>query len=246
MFRWAILLNSWAFLPAVVAAQADTELLALDEYGITEHATEDPLPMLSSYDRLNRRLGGDSIRLCNGRPCEGWVEDRYPDGTLMHRGSYAGGRLVVYRNYYPNGVLERDFRELDEVKCVLRTYHPNSTLRSDARYADGQLFRYIDHYPTGQLRYAEERHRREPYFTRMDLFAPTGKPISLLRQVARKPVEFEQQEFHPDGSLRCSGRARYNTHRMDTQRVGLWTYYDRAGNKVREEEYIDGKVHAVR
>jgi YD repeat-containing protein len=33
---------------------------------------------------------------------------------------------------------------------------------------------------------------------------------------------------------------------MDAHRIGTWIYYDAAGAVVKEEDYIDGKVHAVR
>jgi antitoxin component YwqK of YwqJK toxin-antitoxin module len=229
-----------------LSAQDDLALLKQDEFSMLEDSSDDLLAELNSYDRFNTILGGDSVRYCNGYPCSGWVEDRYTDGTLKHRGMYTDGRLVVYRNYRADGVLERDFRALDAVKHQLRTYHPNSTLRSEARYADGVSFQYEDHYMNGALRYAEERHRKEPYFIRMDLYSAKGEPISLLRLVDRKRVQFELTEYHPGGALRSIGRAQYDQRRMDTQRIGTWKHYFPDGTLEREEDYVDGKVHAVR
>lgn len=233
-------------LASTVMAQPDTLILAHDEHFVLGDAGMDPSPDLNAYEALNKTLGGDSIRLCGGHPCIGWVEDNYSNSGIKHRGYYDHGQLTVYRNYHPNGALERDFKAIDAVKSVLRTYHPNGNLRSEARYAEGVSISYEDHYVDGTLRYAEERHRNEPYFTRMDLFAADGKPISLLQLVDRKKVEFEQKEYYPGGALKCQGRARYNPSRMDTQRIGTWTYYDPNGAMLRAEDYQEGKVAMVR
>ena len=228
-----------------LSAQHDTLILVHDEHFVLGDVGEDPSPDLYAYEALNKALGGDSVRSCSNHPCIGWVEDNYPNGTLKHRGYYDQGHLTVYRNYHPNGILEREFKAIDPVKSVLRTYHVNGQLRSEARYANGVAISYEDHYLDGVLRYAEERHRSEPYFIRMDLFAADGKPISTLQLVDKKRVEFDQKEFHPGGALKCAGRARYDPSRMDTQRVGTWTYYDISGAVVRSEDYQDGKVASI-
>jgi antitoxin component YwqK of YwqJK toxin-antitoxin module len=232
-------------LPLLSHGQEDQVLLNADEHYVMGDAGEDPSPELHAYEEMNKALGGDSVRHCGGHPCIGWVEDRYPDGTLKHRGNYENGQLLIYKNYHPSGALERDFRSIDAVKSILRTYHPNGNLRSEARYADGVVTSYQDNYVNGQLRYAEERDRRESYFIRMDLFTATGEPVSLFQLVDRKLLEFELKEYHPGGVLRSTGRARYDRSRMDTQRIGVWRHYDVAGSLVKEEHYMDGKVASV-
>lgn len=227
-------------------AQPSLNLLGQDEHYTMGDTGEDPSPDLNAYEAMNKALGGDSVRLCGGHACLGWVEDKYPDGSIKHRGYYNEGMLTLYRNYHPNGVLEREFKSMDAVKSVERTYHLNGQLRSEAKYAEGVCVQYEDHYLDGKLRYAEERHRKEPYFIRMDLFDAEGRPVSLLELVDKKRVEFEQKEYHPGGLLKAQGRARYDPKRMDTQRVGVWTYYAKDGAVLRSEEYSDGRVAVVR
>jgi hypothetical protein len=93
------------------------------------------------------------------------------------------------------------------------------------------------------VRYHEERHRSEPYYLVMDLFAPDGNPISTLHLIDKKHVVFEQKEYWPNGTVRLAGRAQFDPTRYDTRRIGSWTYYDQAGTAQREERYLDGKVH---
>jgi hypothetical protein len=237
-----VLLPLLVLFPGALAAQNDSLLLSMDEHYVMGDAGEDPLPELHVYDRLNPVLGGDSVRLCSGVPCSGWVDDHYADGVLKHRGNYQDGRLLIYRNYHPSGSLEREFRSVDAIRCVMRTYHANGTMRSEARYVEGGIVSYQDNYVNGQLRYMEERDRKEGYFTRMDLFTAAGQPVSLFRLVDRKHIEFEVKEFHPGGALKSSGQARYDRSRMDTQRIGVWQHFAADGSKEREEHYQDGKL----
>jgi len=227
-------------------AQHDSLVLAHDDLVALPESSDDPTAMVEGYEPLIASLGGDSIRLCQGYACSGWVEDHYPDGSLKHRGYYQEGQLVVFKNFHMDGTLEREFKVLDNVKSQLRTFHANGLLRSDTRYVQGVALEYMDHYPNGQLRYAEEKHRSEPYYLRMDMFRPDGHPISTLRLVDKRTVTFEQADYWPDGQVRCKGQARYNPNRMDTQRIGNWTYYDQAGTARFDEAYVDGKVHELK
>lgn len=181
---------------ALLAQDEALPLLDTDQY-VMGDSGEEPAPELERYARFAKALGGDSVRTCGTMPCLGQVEDRYPDGTLMHRGYYDGGRLLVFKNYHPDGAIEREFKALDNVKCLLRTYHPNGSLRSEARYADGTAYQYNDHYTDGTLRYAEEKHRKDPYYTRMDLFAADGKPVSTLALVEKGPWSSSRRNTIP-------------------------------------------------
>jgi antitoxin component YwqK of YwqJK toxin-antitoxin module len=240
----ALLLSGGALSHA--AGQLDTLLLALDEHYVMGDSGEDPSPDLDHYDRYNASIGGDSIRLCGGHPCTGWVQDDYLSGQVKHRGYYDNGRLSVYKNFHANGQLEREFKASDELNSQMRTWHANGSLRSVARYREGVVVGYEDHYVTGALRYAEERMRHEPCFTKLELYAADGKPISLLRMIDRRKLILDQQEFYPGGRLKCQGRARFDRSSLQCQRIGTWAYFDPEGKKVREEDFIDGKVHAVR
>ena len=43
------------------------------------------------YDKLSTKMGGDSIRNCDGYGCDGWVEDFYSTGEILHKGYYENG-----------------------------------------------------------------------------------------------------------------------------------------------------------
>ncbi len=229
---------------ARLMAQTDAEILAHDE--LVSLPGEEPDAPVDPYEDLVRAAGGDSVRRCQGYACNGWVEDRHPGGQLLHRGYYQDGQLITYRNFFPDGTVEREFKVLDNVKSQLRTYHANEQLRSETRYFNGDPLIHEEHYANGQLRYAEEKHRTEPYYIRMDLYRPDGKPISTLRLVDKRTATLEQAEYWPDGQVRCKGLVRYDPNRMDSERVGEWSYFDNVGQARFVEAYVDGKVHELK
>lgn len=225
-----------------LTAQYDDLVLSGDNYPIGD-AGADPSPDLVAYDALIKAHGTGTIRSCDGFPCSGWVEDHYPAGGLKHRGYYDQGQLITFRNYHPNGALEREFKVKGSSKSTMNTFHANGQLRSVTSYMKGEVVAYEDHYVNGVLRYREDRHPRDPYYTRMDLFDGQGRPISLFQLVDARNEVFELKEFHPGGALKCEGRARYDRRRMDTQRIGIWQVYAPDGALIREDRYLDGKVH---
>lgn len=228
--------------PAALAQTVEPLLPAEDGWLPTDtFAWPEELP--DPYAPLNAALGGDSVRMVNGSACTGRVEDHYPNGVLKHSGYYGEGRVITYRNFHPNGQVEREFRMKDQTRSCLRTYYNNGVLRSETRYVNGLSRSFVEHYPSGQVRYTEEKHPSLPYYTVMDLFAPDGTPVSTLRVVDQKKGIFEQREYWSNGQLRTVGRSRFNPQRYDSQRIGSWTYHDRQGRPVKEESYVDGKVH---
>jgi antitoxin component YwqK of YwqJK toxin-antitoxin module len=226
-------------------AQSDSLWLEADEFSASADAMPDPAAPMEQYDPLNAALGGDSVRQCNGFACSGWVEDHYPNGQLKHRGYYKDGQLVVFKNYLETGQLEREFEVVNNLRCMLRTYHDNGSVRTETKYTKGVALAYVLYYPNGQVRYTEEKHPKEPYYLVMDLFAQDGKPISELHLVDKKKVVFEQSEYWPGGVLKYRGKSQFNPQRFDTQRIGQWTRFDRAGKAVAQDNYVDGKVHGT-
>ncbi|MCB0795595.1 MAG: hypothetical protein KDB88_12735 [Flavobacteriales bacterium] len=238
----AMLAMATCWLPAM--AQTDDQLLAHDEHVVDPELLEDTDASITVYEAFNERLGGDSTRTCGGYGCIGWVVDAYPDGAMKHRGYYDKGKLLIYRNYYPNGEVEREFKVSGNLKSVMRTFHDNGQLCAEITYQGDRPVRYVDHYRNGLVRYEEEKHKSGAYYLRMNLHGTTGHPISTMELLDKKKVIFQQREYHPDGSLRLEGRSQFHPGRMDTQRIGDWVHYAPDGSVIRTDRYVDGKIHA--
>ncbi|MBL4670187.1 MAG: hypothetical protein JKY30_13115 [Flavobacteriales bacterium] len=75
------------------------------------------------YEKLNMMLGGDTVRNQNGYAANGFIQDYYTSGQLLHKGFYVDGQLKVYKNYFPNGKVERNFRMVDLNKAKMDIFY---------------------------------------------------------------------------------------------------------------------------
>jgi hypothetical protein len=99
------------------------------------------------YKRYNSFLGGEEQRMCNGSPCNEQIEDQYKNGKLLHKGYYTEGQLVTFKNYYPDGTIERDFKRVSPVKCKIAKYYPDGKPKSEVTYFNGNPIEWTDYYP---------------------------------------------------------------------------------------------------
>jgi hypothetical protein len=68
----------------------------------------DPVEGIKMYNRLVEAIGGDSINYNKaGYNLQGWNEDYYMSGKLLHRGYYIDGRAIVFKNYFTRSQARR-------------------------------------------------------------------------------------------------------------------------------------------
>ena len=199
-----------------------------DKYGIT------------IYEALNYRLGGDSIRHDRkGYASRGWLEDYYPNGKLLHRGYYSEGQLKIYKNYYPDGRLERSYRTLDNYRSSVEKYYSNGILKSRVLYKEGYVLKWEDYYTSGKLEYLEEFHKSLDYYLVKKSFYENGQLESLL-ELNPKKMTYISQEYFENGILKEEGKIIFNTTMYDYEKLGKWVIFDQNGKLLKEEFYEKG------
>ncbi|MFQ5334680.1 MAG: toxin-antitoxin system YwqK family antitoxin [Flavobacteriales bacterium] len=198
---------------------------------------------ITLYEKLNFRLGGDSVRNCGGYACEGWIEDHYKDGSMNHRGYYVDGHLKIYKNYFPNGQLERDFRIIDDYKSIMRIYYKDGTLKSEIRYNGKDAYKWQDFYSNGQLEYYEEYNKGMDYYVAQKSYFKDGKPENILELDNKKKRIFLKKEYYPNGQVKEEGILQYSMDLFDYRKVGKWSSYNEDGKLIKDTFYENGKIH---
>ncbi|HET6243060.1 MAG: hypothetical protein H0V01_09320 [Bacteroidetes bacterium] len=193
------------------------------------------------FDKYNNILGGDSIRNCRNYACQGWVEDFYENGKTLHKGFYIEGILNSYKNFYPDGTLEREFKNKSLVKSELTTYHPNGNIRTKGVFVEGSSLIYEEYYETGQLEYMEENHKSMEYYVSTKSFYSTGTQESILLLTNPKKLTFSKVEYHENGTIREQGELFFNKNNMDYYKSGKWSYFDETSKLTHETLYENGK-----
>jgi len=213
------------------------------DYKFDDEAAADSIPLVTEYEAYNKILGGDSLRYCGTHLCVGWIRDEYPCGTLKHRGYYLDGQLSsVYKNYYQNGQLEREFKVRNHRKSLLKVYYPDGTLLSDIEYDYNDPVSWTDYYPNGQIEYTEKYHKSKVYILYRKFFAPDGTPESITQLSNKRRLLYDRIEYYENGNIKEKGNLAFNTSMGDYQRTGKWQFFDKNGVLVLEETYYRNRV----
>jgi antitoxin component YwqK of YwqJK toxin-antitoxin module len=197
---------------------------------------------ITIYEALNLNTGGDSTRNdSKGYATQGWIEDFYPDGKILHKGYYIDGQLKAYKNYYPNGQLEREFKMIDLAKCGLSVYYEHGLARSLITYFSKNAIKEEDYFSDGQLEYIEEYDKKCIYYLQRKFFNISGKPTSTLELIDAKKLIYSSKEYFDAGNIKEEGQMIFNQGMGDYQKNGKWKYYLEDGKLKEEKTFSKGK-----
>ncbi|MFI5164718.1 MAG: toxin-antitoxin system YwqK family antitoxin [Bacteroidia bacterium] len=197
---------------------------------------------INIYDKLNMNIGGDSVRnAAKGYASQGWVEDYYPNKQVLHKGYYIDGQLKAYKNFFPNGQVEREFKMTDLSKSTMTIYYQNGKMRSNIVYAEGNAIKEEDYFPNGQLEYVEENDKKAGCYIQRKFYNANGKPTSLLEITDKKRKVYSSKEYYENGNIKEEGEVVYSEGLGDYQKNGKWKFYDENGNIKEQKTFSKGE-----
>jgi len=202
----------------------------------------DPDYGIKMYEKLNFQIGGDSVRNDKkGYACQGWIQDIYESGAVLHKGFYEDGHLKIYKNYYENGALERNFKVIDFKRCNEQIFYPDGKLKADITFYEGAAQIETDYYPNGQIEYSEENSKNMDYLITRKSYSQDGKPQEIFEMIDPKKKIYSKKEYHDNGAIKSEGTMKYNLAVIDYQKDGTWKNYDESGKLTTEEKWVNGE-----
>jgi antitoxin component YwqK of YwqJK toxin-antitoxin module len=203
----------------------------------------DPEYGIQMYNELIAPLGGDSIRYDkNGYNAQGWVEDHYTDNSILHKGFYIDGQLKVFKNYYPNGQIERSFRVLDMKRADLTVFYQDGKVKSEVFYFEQGAQRQTDYYPNGTVEYVEENEKDMQYLYKRNEYFENGLPEKIFEIIDKKKKIYTRKEFYSSGKVKEEGGMKFLSDRGDYAKDGEWSYYDESGKVIKKEKFSNGNI----
>ncbi|MES2836497.1 MAG: hypothetical protein V4667_03155 [Bacteroidota bacterium] len=199
---------------------------------------------ITMYEKLNKSTGGDSIRKKHGRVANAWIEDFYTSGKLLHKGYYHDGQLKVYKNYYENGNLERNFRAVDDFKSNVKLYYSDGNLKYNADYKGGIEVKTTQYYSNGKMEFEEVLDKSTDFFSKRINYFENGNLEKEIVLKDKKKMLFTCKEYYVSGILKEEGFLFYNSVMSDYQKDGLWKLYDNAGKLIAEQTYTKNEMIA--
>lgn len=204
----------------------------------------DPVYGITKFNKLCPALGGDSVRHNEkGYVCQGWFEDNYVNGRLLHKGFYADGQLKIFSNFFDNGQLERDFKVISLNKSTLDSYYPDGNKRSSVVYIKGGTQKWEDFFPDGKTEYVEEYEKDGETLIKMNSYNSKGQPTAIFELKDSKKRIYIKKDYWENGNIKEEGELIYNKSLLDYQKHGTWLYYSEQGRQIAEEQHIHGVLN---
>lgn len=201
----------------------------------------DPEYGIQMYDKLIFPLGGDSVRYNKiGYNVQGWMEDFYTTGAILHKGFYEDGQLKVFKNFYPNGNVERSFRIIDFKRCEQIEYFQDGKIKSEISFYEGNAQKQVDYYPNGVISYIEESEKNNGYLYKRNSYKEDGTPSIIFEIIDKKKKTYMHKEYFDNGKIKEEGEMKFSFDASDYVKEGVWTYYDESGKQIRKEKYTNG------
>lgn len=208
----------------------------------TAEQVTDPDYGIIIYNKSIAMIGGDSIRYTkDGYNAQGWQEDYYQSGKLLHKGFYVDGLIKIFKNYYENGQVERNFYNTDPKRCKLEVYYEDGKPRSVISYFDGNAQNQYDFYKNGSPEYVEENDKDIEFLYKRNSYYENGLPASMFELIDKKSKKYVKKEFYENGRVKEEGGMQFRKDLGDYLKEGLWTYYDEKGNAIKTEKYHNGE-----
>ena len=201
----------------------------------------DPDYGIMMYEKLNPKTGGDQARNNAGYAAQGWIEDYYDSGKILHKGYYIDGQLKVYKNFYPDGTLEREFKSSGLSNGELITYYPSGKIKTKSLCTETFIIKYEEFFENGQLEYIEEFDKKGEYYLRTQNYFENGKPQSILELNDPKKIIYTKIEYHENGNVKEHGTIYYSRSSGDYYKADTWKEFDENGKLIKEISYENGK-----
>jgi len=182
------------------------------------------------FDRFNSYLDEDSVRKdSKGMFCNGWVVDRYDDESILHRGYYIEGKLKVYKNYYPNGQLERTFKMKGLKGAHMQKFFANGNVRSTVVYNNRMVISEEDFTEEGKLAYFEKSNAKKNYLLAKISYYDNGSIEFDTKLINKKRNQYSHKQYYENGLLQEEGVLVYKPYLNDFKKEGEWKVYDEKG-----------------
>lgn len=195
------------------------------------------------YNKLVFIIGGDSIRYTKeGYNAQGWQEDYYESGKLLHKGFYVDGTIKIFKNYYENGQVERNFISTDPRRSKMEIFYEDGKPRSTTAYFDGNPQNQYDFYRNGNPEYIEESDKNIEFLYKRNSFFENGNPESIFELLDKKSKKYIKKEFFENGKLKEEGTMLFRKELRDYQKDGTWNYYNEVGKLLKTENYYKGEL----
>lgn len=190
------------------------------------------------YQRMMKVLELDYTQLKDlGYNVQGWNEEYYESGQLMHISYYKAGKVVLFKNFFETGQCQNYITYLDSNRCNIEVYFENGSLKHQLVYQYNKPKQLTEFYPSGLpkmlIEYDQELDcvsAKKNWYLNAEL-----QSEMLLTEVKQK--RYSDRLYYPNGKIKEDGELIYSSNTKEYINVGTRTSYESSGKKKHSEKY---------
>lgn len=200
---------------------------------------------IKMYNKWIESLNTDSVRLApDGFAIQGWKEDFYSNGKILHKGFYKAGKLITFKNFFENGSCERNFSSTDPINSTMDIYFENGNKRFQINYYNGLPKKIAEYYANGLPKSIIENEKELKYIIYKKTWFANGQVQSILNLINAKDKKYTEKTYYSNGQIKEEGWLLFVLESNDYQRHGFWNLSDSTGKNKHIEKYPAFKSNA--
>lgn len=190
------------------------------------------------YQRMMQVLRKDYELLQEqGSVVQGWNEEYYDNGELMHISYYKEGQLVLFKNFFENNQCQNHITYTDPQNCHIDVYFENGGLKNQLDFSEsfpGKMTEFFANgLPKSQLEYSKEKKCvvfKRAWFMNAEL-------QSELELINVEEQTYHEKLYYPNGQLKEEGDLLYSIENKAFIKTGVWITYESSGKKKSSEKF---------
>ena len=150
------------------------------------------------------------------------------------------GKVIVFKNFYENGQIERSVLNPDPLRCTVDVFYEDGKQRKQVSYYNGLPQKKYEYYSNGLPKYVEENEKEMQYLTIKKSWYSNGQMENALELTDVKSKKYTQKIYYPTGQLKEEGILVLSENGKEYLKDGLWWFYDTGGKKKKSEKFRSG------
>ena len=204
----------------------------------TQSEVLDSTGSITIYNKLIDVLSGDSVKFNKeGYHVQGWNEDFYASGKLLHKGYYKDGKLVLFKNFFENGQCERNMTMTDPLHCDIDVFYDSGIMKNKISYYNGITKNVSEFYPDGLQKSVVEYGKDMKYLVSKKVWYANGNIQLELKLIDAKTKKYSEKYYYPNGQVKEEGGRIFSSENKQYLKSGVWFSYDTSGKNKRSEKF---------
>ncbi|WP_317897209.1 hypothetical protein [Aurantibacillus circumpalustris] len=172
-----------------------------------------------------------------GSVVQGWNEEYFDNGQLMHISYYKEGKLVLFKNFFENGQCEHYITYTDPQNCNIDVYFESGGLKNQIHFNNNLPERMTEFFsnglPKSQIEFDQKANcvsSKRVWFLNAELQSEL-----LIIDIANK--KYSDKSFYPNGLIKEEGELIYSIENKEYIKTGVWQIFESNGKKKSTEKF---------